>query len=113
MMINTFFFFYYYYRLQARMATKKAKPNGQFHLRVENVEEYFSNIQISELPGVGYSTTQKFNNLGLKTCADLQQVSLSKLQQEFGKKLGETLYQNCRGIDNKPLVYDQVSTFKY
>lgn len=93
------------------MATKKAKPNGQFHL-LEDVEEYFSNIQISELPGVGYSTTQKCNNLGLKTCADLQQVPLLKMQQEFGKKLGETLHQNCRGIDNKPLLYDQVNIFE-
>lgn len=91
------------------MATKQAKPNGQFHLRAENVEEHFSTIPISDLPGVGYSTTQKCSNLSLKICADLQRVSLVKLQQEFGKKMGETLYQNCRGIDNKPLTYDQVS----
>lgn len=91
------------------MATKRAKPNGQFHLRVENVEKYFHDILISDLPGVGYSTTQKLMNLGLKTCADLQQMPLAKLQQDFGKKLGETLYENCRGIDNKPLTYDQVS----
>lgn len=95
------------------MATKKAKPNGQFHLSVENVEEYFSEIPISDLPGVGYSTTQKCNNLGLKICADLQQIPMQKLQLEFGKKLGETLYQNCRGIDNKPLAYDQVSNFNF
>lgn len=93
------------------MATKQAKPNGQFHLRVENVENHFSSIPISDLPGVGYSTTQKCSNLGLKVCADLQRVSLVKLQQEFGKKMGETLHQNCRGIDNKPLTYDQVSSY--
>lgn len=90
------------------MATKKAKPNGQFHLKSGDVEEYFGRIPISELPGVGYSTTRKCDNLELKTCADLQRIPLMKLQQEFGKKLGEILYQNCRGIDNKPLVYDQV-----
>lgn len=95
------------------MATKKAKPNGQFHLHGENVEEYFSEIPISDLPGVGFSTTQKCNNLGLKMCADLQQITFPKLQQEFGKKLGETLYQNCRGIDNKPLAYDQVSNLHF
>lgn len=101
------------FRLQARMATKKAKPNGQFHLLPEKVEEYFSDILISDLPGVGYSTTQKLNNLTLKTCADLQQVPMVKLQHDFGKKLGETLYQYCRGIDNKPLAYDQVSLQLY
>lgn len=90
------------------MATKKAKPNGQFHLAAEQVEEYFSEISISDLPGVGYSTTLKLNNLNLKTCSDLQQLPVARLQQEFGKKLGETLHQYCRGIDNKPLVYDQI-----
>lgn len=92
------------------MATKQAKPNGQFHLRPEDVENHFSKIPISDLPGVGYSTTQKCNNLGLKICADLQRVPLAKLQQDFGKKMGETLHQNCRGIDTKPLTYDQVSS---
>lgn len=90
------------------MATKKAKPNGQFYLAAENVEEYFSKISISDLPGVGYSTTLKLNNINLKTCSDLRQLTLARLQQEFGKKLGETLHQYCRGIDSKPLVYDQV-----
>lgn len=95
-------------KLQARMATKKAKPNGQFHLLPENVEKFFKEIFISDLPGVGYSTTLKLNNLQIKTCADLQQIPLSRLQQEFGKKLGETLHQYSRGIDNRPLTYDQV-----
>lgn len=91
------------------MATKRAKPNGQFHLQAENVAEYFREISISDLPGVGYSTTAKLMKLGIKTCADLQEMPLVKLQQEFGKKLGEKLHQNCRGIDEKPLVYDQVN----
>lgn len=33
------------------MATKKAKPNGQYYLLDENVEEYFSNILLGDLPG--------------------------------------------------------------
>lgn len=38
-------------RLQARMATKKAKPNGQYFLSEEHVEKYFHDILISDLPG--------------------------------------------------------------
>lgn len=89
------------------MATKEAKPNGQYFLE-EHVEEYFQNILISDLPGVGYSTTTKLNQLNWKTCYDLQQLTLVRIQQELGKKLGETLNNYCRGIDNKPLTYDQV-----
>lgn len=90
------------------MATKKAKPNGQFHLMANSVEEYFRDILISDLPGVGYSTTRKLLNLQMTTCAELQQMAIAHLQKEFGRRLGETLYQYCRGIDNKPLTYNQV-----
>lgn len=39
-------------RLQARMATKEAKPDGQFFLGANDVEEYFGPIAISDLPGL-------------------------------------------------------------
>lgn len=101
------------HRLQARMATKKAKPNGHFHLTSECVEEYFRAIPIGDLPGVGYSTTQKLDNLQVKTCAELQHMTIGQLQEHFGRKLGETLHQHCRGIDNKPLTYHQVRRLRF
>lgn len=88
------------------MATKKAKPNGQFLLDVEKVSSYMSNILISELPGVGSSTTHTLREAQLITCGDLQNVSLARIQLLIGKKLGETLYQHCRGIDNRELNYE-------
>lgn len=39
-------------RLQARVATKKAKPNGQFHLLPQDVENYMVNINVNDLPGM-------------------------------------------------------------
>lgn len=44
-------------RLQARMATKKAKPNGQYFLHEDHVEEYFHDVLISDLPGTKISET--------------------------------------------------------
>lgn len=38
-------------RLQARMATKTAKPNGQFHLLPDDVQEYMVYIKVADLPG--------------------------------------------------------------
>lgn len=58
-------------RLQARLATKRAKPNGQFFLNEEDVEEFMAEMNVADLPGVGYSTIQKLNKLGLKTCCDV------------------------------------------
>lgn len=59
-------------KLQARLATKKAKPNGQFYLEVDDVEAYFSEISLADIPGVGRATLGKLRNLGLHTCGDVQ-----------------------------------------
>ncbi|XP_061388767.1 DNA repair protein Rev1 [Musca vetustissima] len=95
-------------KLQARMATKKAKPDGQFFLQSENVESYMAEIPIKELPGVGSSTTYTLKDANLVTCGDLQKVSLVRIQVLVGKKFGETLYQFCRGQDQRGLTYGQI-----
>ncbi|XP_035914348.1 DNA repair protein REV1 [Anopheles stephensi] len=94
-------------RLQARMATKQAKPNGQFYLTPGAVEEYMRAIPIADLPGVGPSTSHRLKKMTYVTCADLQTIPKNVLQTEFGKKFGETLYNACRGLDEKPLVYER------
>ncbi|KAK9892481.1 hypothetical protein WA026_020471 [Henosepilachna vigintioctopunctata] len=93
-------------KLQARLATKRAKPNGQFYLEVDNVEAYFAEIELADLPGVGRATLSKLRNLGLNTCGDVQLTSLTLLQAELGQKIGETLLEQAKGIDRKPLNYN-------
>uniref|UniRef100_A0A1A9V359 DNA repair protein REV1 n=1 Tax=Glossina austeni TaxID=7395 RepID=A0A1A9V359_GLOAU len=95
-------------KLQARMATKKAKPDGQYYLESDNLWAYMSNISIEELPGVGSSTAYTLKEAELTNCGDLQKCSLSRLKELVGKKLGETLYQFCRGIDPRPLAFEQI-----
>ena len=90
------------------MATKKAKPDGQYYLQCENVETYMAEIPIQDLPGVGSSTAYTLKESNLLTCGDLQKVSLPRLQMLVGKKFGETLYQYCRGIDQRALTYSQI-----
>ncbi|KAH8415710.1 hypothetical protein KR222_010654 [Zaprionus bogoriensis] len=94
-------------KLLARMATKLAKPNGQHLLETEDAATYMGSLALDVLPGVGSSMTYKLNQAGLTTCADVQQVSLVRLEMLLGKKMAQTLYQNCRGIDPRPLVYEQ------
>jgi nucleotidyltransferase/DNA polymerase involved in DNA repair len=38
-------------RLQARLATKKAKPDGQFHLEPSMVTHFMLDIVVEDLPG--------------------------------------------------------------
>ncbi|XP_046625022.1 DNA repair protein REV1 isoform X1 [Neodiprion virginianus] len=95
-------------KLQARLATKKAKPNGQFYLEHKDVRRYMSTINIRDLPGVGATMTHKLNGMGVFTCAELQSVAIRELQKELGKKTGEMVYNMCRGIDNTKLNLEHV-----
>ncbi|XP_043270006.1 DNA repair protein REV1 isoform X2 [Venturia canescens] len=95
-------------KLQARLATRSAKPNGQFHLENRRFRDHIASTNVRDLPGVGYSTTQLLNKIHVRTCSDLQKISLPTLQKEFGKKTGELLYNMCRGIDNTKLTIEHV-----
>ncbi|KAK7866771.1 hypothetical protein R5R35_008756 [Gryllus longicercus] len=89
--------------LQARLATKKAKPNGQFHLLPTDVEMFMHNIKVEDLPGVGHSLAYRLHAEGITDCRDLQRLSLASLQRKFGNKTGETLHQHARGEDQRAL----------
>lgn len=45
----------------------------------------------------------KLASLGIKTCGDLQYMTMAKLQKEFGPKTGQMLYRFCRGLDDRPV----------
>ncbi|XP_034483391.1 DNA repair protein REV1 [Drosophila innubila] len=94
-------------KLLARMATKLAKPNGQHLLDTDDAAKYMASLALDVLPGVGSSMTYKLNQAGMMTCGDVQQASLVRLEMLLGKKMAQTLYQNCRGNDPRPLVYEQ------
>ncbi|XP_078514140.1 DNA repair protein REV1 [Lissotriton helveticus] len=89
--------------LLARMATRKAKPDGQYHLKPEEVDDFIREQLVTTLPGVGRSMEHKLASLNVKTCGDLQNITMAKLQKEFGPKTGQTLYRFCRGLDDRPI----------
>lgn len=92
--------------LLARLSTRVAKPCGQFCLLDANATEFLGNQLVSNLPGVGYSTASKLSSLGIVNCQQLSQLPMAKLHSEFGKKVGTTLYNFARGIDNRSLTLE-------
>ncbi|XP_036309942.1 DNA repair protein REV1 isoform X5 [Pipistrellus kuhlii] len=89
--------------LLARMATRKAKPDGQYHLKPEEVDDFIRGQLVTNLPGVGRSMEAKLASLGILTCGDLQHMTMARLQREFGPKTGQMLYRFCRGLDDRPV----------
>ena len=68
---------------------------------------FFQNVDVSDLPGVGRTNSHKFRSMGIETCEQLQEKSLGFLKQEFGVKLGQSIYNFCRGIDDRPINFVQ------
>ncbi|GAQ82378.1 DNA repair protein REV1 [Klebsormidium nitens] len=93
--------------LLARMATRKAKPNGQHHIEFGHVAEYMAELPVGKLPGVGWSLEERLRVAGIHTCADVRRVSREALQRDFGVKTGDMLYSYARGVDIKELETNQ------
>ncbi|XP_069136665.1 DNA repair protein REV1-like [Argopecten irradians] len=93
--------------LLAKMATRKAKPNGQYFLQPDEVLEFISDQTIQNIPGVGWSMAKKLKTMNIEKCGDLQKVPLGVLQKEFGPKTGQSLYRYCRGEDDRPIKIEQ------
>lgn len=87
----------------AKIASGWKKPNGLFVIKPEDVAAFVPTLAVEDIFGVGKVTAQKLHQLGYKTCADLQKLSYHSLKEQFGR-LGEHLYDQCRGIDNRPVI---------
>ncbi|CAJ1079672.1 DNA repair protein REV1 isoform X2 [Xyrichtys novacula] len=93
--------------LLARLATRKAKPEGQYFLKGEDVDDFIRDLPVTSLPGVGPVMGRKLAAMGVRSCGDLQQVSLSQLQKKFGPRTGQTLFRFSRGLDDRPVRYEK------
>ena len=93
--------------LLARSATRKAKPDGIYHLKDDQASQFLKDVNVADLPGVGRTNNHKFKAMGIANCGQLQEKSLAFLQREFGPKLGQSLYNYCRGIDDRVINFEQ------
>ncbi len=84
----------------AKIASDWNKPNGQFVIRPEDIDEFIKPLPIEKIYGVGKVTAQKMHRHGLRTCLDIQNTSLSQLNGWFGRR-GEDLFNFSRGIDTR------------
>lgn len=86
----------------AKVASDWRKPNGQFEVTDDGVEEFMEDLPIEKIYGVGKRTARKIHRLGIKTCGDLQKWSELDLHRYFGR-FGSELYHLSRGHDDRPV----------
>ena len=84
----------------SKIASEWNKPNGQYCITKNMIDKFMYALPIRKILGVGEKTEKKLNTIGVKTCGDLQNISLMDLESKFGK-FGTTLFDLCRGIDTR------------
>lgn len=91
----------------AKIASGWKKPNGLFVIRPHEIENFVKVLPVDELYGVGKVNAEKLHKKNIRICADLQNFSLLELTQQFGK-LGQHLYEQCRGIDHRKVQPNKI-----
>ncbi|PKF57527.1 DNA polymerase IV [Alteromonadales bacterium alter-6D02] len=85
-------------KFMAKIASDLNKPNGQFVITPDQVDEFAFNLPLNKIPGVGKVTFGKLQQLGLMTGEDIRATELPWLEQRFGK-MAHVLKQRSLGID--------------
>jgi len=87
--------------LLAKLALRKAKPGGQYYLKTEDAQEFMQNLDVRDLPGVGWKLSEKLEEvMNIRTVGEVRTKSLNELKEKLGPKTGEKLYEFARGIDH-------------
>lgn len=86
--------------LLAKVALKKAKPAGQYHIKPEDALEFLGGLMVQDFPGVAYSIGGKLEEIGVKFVRDVRELSKEKLMSTLGPKTGEKIWNYSRGVDN-------------
>ena len=93
-------------KLIAKIASTMRKPNGQLEVTADDVPEFMINLPVREIWGIGEKTEKRLQELGVRTCGELQKFSRPELVELFGK-FGSELFDLCRGVDDRPVEPDR------
>jgi len=91
----------------AKIASDLNKPNGQFVITPNEVTNFIDQMSLRKIPGVGKVTFQKLKESGFEFGRDVKAENEQCFIEKFGK-LGYSLWQKCKGIDNRQIETSRV-----
>lgn len=94
-------------KMLAKIASDWRKPDGQFAILPEQIDDFMLALPVRKIWGVGPKSAERFAAQGIHTCGDLQRFSRAEMIEHHGK-WGEELYALCRGRDDRPVRPDRV-----
>jgi DNA polymerase-4 len=91
-------------KLVAKLASKRAKPDGLVVVRREEVDAFLGSLPARALWGVGEKTVDTLSRLGVRTIGDLAQTPPAVLGRLIGDQHARDLIDLARGVDERPVV---------
>lgn len=91
----------------AKMASDIDKPDGLYVIPPHKMHAYLEELPVGKFHGIGKATEAKMLKQGIKTGADLKQLSEQELRRSFGK-VGHFYYNIVRGNDMRPVTPNRI-----
>jgi DNA polymerase-4 len=85
----------------AKMASRRAKPDGTYVVPLGSVTTFLHPLDVSELWGVGEKIAATLHRLGLRTIGDLAHTPPATLHRAVGASMGTQLHQLAWGQDGR------------
>lgn len=82
----------------AKQAAEFQKPNGLTEIKLENLKNYYSQIKLTDIKGIGFRMKCQFNARRIFNPLELYNCSNQKLKTLFGM-IGEYWYLKLHGYD--------------
>ncbi|HIF5640506.1 TPA: DNA polymerase IV [Vibrio parahaemolyticus] len=90
----------------AKVASDMNKPNGQFVIPPEKVQEVVDKLPLEKIPGVGKVSLEKLHQAGFYLCEDIKNSDYRELLRQFGRQ-GASLWKRSHGIDDREVVVER------
>ncbi|HEY1134433.1 MAG TPA: DNA polymerase IV [Nocardioides sp.] len=86
-------------RSVAKLASRRAKPDGLVVVRPDEVRSFLDPLDVGELWGVGPSTRARLERMGVTTVADARRLPVELLQARLGRAGGAQVHALLRGAE--------------
>jgi DNA polymerase IV (DinB-like DNA polymerase) len=87
----------------AKVASDREKPDGQVVVEPGEVRDFFADLPVDEVHGVGPVTARQLSDLGIETAGDLADADPKTLEGRFGER-GREIWRYARGEDTREVT---------
>ncbi|EPQ66060.1 Deoxycytidyl transferase [Blumeria graminis f. sp. tritici 96224] len=94
--------------LLAKLALRRAKPAGQYHIKPSEVREFIGKLCIQDLPGVAQNIGGRLEKIGVKQVKDIHELTQATLLKILGPKTGRRIWEYSLGIDHSVVGHQSV-----